>query len=503
MSSADRQNEAQETTTETTSSLLDNAIAATKQTEPDYAAEMIKSLTEQAMQGTVTFDKSVSRSIKQAIAAIDDVVSKQLAKVIHNEKFQKLEGSWRGLKHLISNSLTGPDLKIKVLDVRKRELLKDLEDNIEASCLWNKMYSDDFDRAGGQPFAAMIGDFEFANDPEDLFLLEQVSHISASAFCPFLSAASPQLMQLDDWDQLAGVDRKGNLKDVFDGVEYAQWKSFRESEDSRFVSLTMPRTLARLPWGEGGRKVDESIMSFQELPLGADGKPSEAGHDQFWWMSTAYVMGTRLTEAFKDTGFCTRIRGRHSGGAVEGLPAYIFKDEDGDLDLKCPTEIGIGDRLEAELGDCGFLPLVHYKNTDYAVFMGGQSVQKPQQYSGPNGKAASANAEIMARIPYTMATCRFAHYLKVIARDWIGSSKEEGDLQKELDNWISDYVVSHEGATEEERSKYPLREAKVEVVPIPGKPGAYNAVAWLRPWLQLEELTASFRMVAEIPQQGK
>ncbi|MEM7784364.1 MAG: type VI secretion system contractile sheath large subunit [Planctomycetota bacterium] len=496
MSSGEQKSEVTSTTTES-GSILDQVLSNTKQTEPDYATEMIKSLTEQALQGSLTYDKNVTRSLKTAIDKIDLKVSEQLAKVIHHDKFQKLEGSWRGLKYLISNSLTGPDLKIKVLDVRKKELIKDLEDNIEASCVWNKLYSDQFDMAGGQPYGAVIGDFEFENDPEDLFLLEQMSHVSAASFCPFLTSASHKLLQLDDWGELANVDRKGNLLDTFDGVEYAKWKSFRDSEDSRYVALTMPRTLARLPYGEGGKKVDESILNFQELALGPDGKPTEAGHDEFCWMSTAYVLGARLTDAYSQTGFCTAIRGMQNGGKVEGLPAYIFKTDEGDLDLKCPTEIAIGDRLEAELGHCGFLPLVHYKNTDFAVFMGGQSAQKAKEYAGKGGKEASENAQISARLPYIMASARFAHYLKSIARDWIGSFKEAEDLQKELSNWITDYVS--DTAEGDQRARYPLREASISVEPIKGKSGAYNAVAHLRPWLQMEELTASLRMVAKIP----
>ncbi len=496
MSSGEKKTQAAATTTEGVS-LLDQVLQNTKQTEPDYATEMIKSLTEQALEGTLTFDKNVSKSLKQAIEKIDEKVSRQLAVIMHHEKFQKLEGSWRGLKYLISNSQTGPDLKVKVLDVRKRELIKDLEDNIESSCIWNKLYSAEFDMAGGQPYGAVIGDYEFANDPEDLFLLEQMSHVAAAAFSPFLTSASHKLLQLENWGELANVDRKGNLLDTFDGIEYAKWKGFRDSEDSRYVCLTMPRTLARQPYGEGGTKVDTAILNFQELPLAPDGKPKTADHDDFCWMSTAYVLGARLTNAFKETGFCTAIRGRHSGGAVEGLPTYIFKTDEGDLDLKCPTEIAIGDRLEAELGTCGFLPLVHYKGRDFAVFMGAQSAQKPKEYAGKGGKDATENAQISARLPYIMASSRFAHYLKSIARDWIGSFKETKDLQKELENWISDYVS--DTAEGKQRGIYPLRAASIKVEPIPGKSGAYNAVAHLRPWLQMEELTASLRMVAKIP----
>jgi type VI secretion system protein ImpC len=494
MSAGEEEKTQAEATTTEAGSLLEQAIKSTKQTKRDAAEEMLRSLTEQALQGTVTYDKNVSRTINMAIAAIDRKVSEQLAKVMHHPSFQKLEGSWLGLKHLVANSLTGPNLKIKVLDVRKRELLKDLEDNIEASSMWNKLYSAEFDQAGGQPYGALVGDYEFENHPEDVFLLNQMSHVAAAGFCPFMSSASPKLLELENWGQLSDVDRKGNLLDTFDGKQYTQWKSFRDAEDSRFVVLTMPRTLARLPYGQNTKKIDE--FNYEEVALGADGKSISVPHDQYCWMSTAYVLAGRLTDAFSKTGFCTAIRGKASGGRVEGLPAHIFRTEEGDMDLKCPTEIAIGDRLENELGKCGFLPLVHYKDTDYAVFMGGQTVQKPKVYDRP---AATENAQISARLPYLMATGRFAHFLKAIGRDWVGSFKETTDLQKELHNWIHNYVTADSNPSEEQKASYPLAEAKIEVKPIPGQSGAYNAIAWLRPWLQMEELNASLRMVARIP----
>ena len=500
MSSAEQEKQQESAVQQETASILEMAIENTPKTKPDAAVEMIRSLTEQAMEGTVKFDKTTSRTIKAMIEGIDAKVSEQLSKVLHHEKFQTLEGSWRGLHHLVSKSLTGPDLKIKVLDVRKKELYNDIEVDIESSCMWQKLYSADFDRLGGEPFGAIVGDYFFGNNPEDIGILEQMSHISASAFCPFLTAPSPDLLALDSWDELATVDRKGNLLDTFDGVEYAQWKAFRESEDSRYVCLSMPRTLARLPWGEGGKSCDDSVMNFQELPLGKDGKPSTAEHDQFCWMNTAFVLAGRLTNAHKRTGFCTAIRGVQNGGKVEGLPAYTFKNDDGALSLQCPTEIGIGDRLEAELGKCGFIPLVHHKNASHAVFLGGESAQKAKSYAGQGGKEASENAQISSRLPYIMATCRFAHYLKCIAREWIGANMEEADLEAALTDWIGDYVS--EAAKGDDRAKFPLRAAKIEVKPVPGKSGAYNAVAWLRPWLQMEELTASLRMVAKIPSKG-
>ncbi len=481
--------------TETTS-LLEQAISATKQTERSRAEELLKTLTTEALKGTVSFDKDVTRSLTASIKALDQAISKQLAAVMHKPEFQQLEGTWRGLNHLVMNSETSAMLKLKVLNCGKRELFKDVDKAVEfdQSQIFKKIYENEFGTPGGEPYGALIGDFEFTNHPEDIDLLSKMSNVAAAGFCPFISAASPKLYGFDSWTELV---KPRDLEKIFDTVEYTKWKSFRESEDSRFVTLTMPRTLARLPYGKSTKPVDE--FDYEEVALGPGGKSIAVPHDQYCWMNAAYVMGTKLTDAFSKYGWCTAIRGAEGGGKVEGLPAHIFQADDGDMDLKCPTEIAITDRREAELSKLGFLPLCHYKNTDYAVFFGAQTTQKPKKYDRPE---ATANAAISARLPYLMATSRFAHYLKVIARDKIGSFMEVEECQAWLDRWIHNYVSADPKPSQDAKARYPLREAKVEVKEIPGQPGSYNAIAWMRPWLQLEELTTSLRMVARIPKIG-
>ena len=495
--SAGEQSESQgQQSQEQTESLLDQAISATKQTERNRAEDLLATLTEQALKGTVTWSKNVTETINQGMAAIDEAVSQQLAAVMHNEKFQQLEGSWRGLHHLVMNSETSTNLKIKVFNVTKRELFKDLDKAVEfdQSQMFKKLYENEFGSPGGEPYGALIGDFEFSNHPEDIDMLEKISGVAAAAFCPFVSSADPALFGFGEWSELGKVR---DLAKTFDSVEYAKWNSYRESEDSRFVTLTMPRVLSRLPYGANTSPVDE--FNFEEVDLAADGSPKAVEHDEYCWMNAAYVMGTRLTEAFSTYGWCTAIRGAEGGGKVEGLPAHIFTSDDGDTDMKCPTEIAITDRREAELSGLGFLPLCHYKNTDYSVFFGAQTTQKPKKYDDPD---ATANAAISARLPYIMATSRFAHYLKVMARDKIGSFMEASDCEEWLNRWITNYVTADPKPSEDTKARYPLREARVQVREIPGAPGSYNAVAHLRPWLQMEELTASLRMVAKIPTLG-
>ncbi|TWT63907.1 type VI secretion system contractile sheath large subunit [Rubinisphaera italica] len=483
-------------TTEQTVSLLDQAIAVTKATDRSRAEELLSALTTEALKGTVTFDKSITATINNAIAAIDQTLSEQLAVVLHHPKFQKLEGSWRGLHHLIMGSETGQNLKIKVIDVSKKELFKDLDKAVEfdQSQLFKKMYENEFGSPGGEPYAALIGDFEFSSHPQDLSMLEKISNVAAAAFCPFVTAADPALFGFDTWTELASPR---DLEKIFDSAEYAKWRSFRESEDSRFVTMTMPRVLSRLPYGAGTSPVEE--FDFEEVELDAQGNSMPVSHDQYTWMNASYVMGTNLTRAFSKYGWCTAIRGAEGGGKVEGLPTHIFKSDDGDTDMKCPTELAITDRREAELSKLGFLPLCHYKNTDYSVFFGGQTTQKPKKYDEAD---ATANAAISARLPYIMATARFAHYLKVMARDKIGSFMEVTDCEEWLNRWITNYVTADPKPSEDTKARYPLREARVSVQEIPGAPGSYNAVAHLRPWLQMEELTTSLRMVAKIPQLG-
>ena len=474
-------------------SLLDSALAATKQTEPERAQSLLKNLTEQALEGTVKFDRNLTNSINRAIEAIDAKISEQLASIMHDPKFLKLEGAWRGLQHLVFNTETSVNLKIRVLNISKRELWKDLAKSVEfdQSTVFKAIYENEFGTPGGEPYGCMIGDYEFSNSFEDLELLQGMAGVSAAAFAPFISAASPNLFGFEDFRELA---RPRDLEKIFDTIESAKWRSFRDSPDSRFVTLTLPRVLARLPYGRNTRTVEE--FDYEESITDETTGPQGRSHQNYCWMNASFVLGTRITEAFSKTNWATAIRGAESGGKVENLPLHVFESDDGDLDLTCPTEVGITDRRDAELGKLGFLPLCHYKNTDYAVFFGGQTTHKPEKYDRPE---ATSNAAISARLPYMMATSRFAHYLKVIGRDKIGSFMEAPDCEIWLNRWISNYVNAQGDAGPEMKARYPLREAKVKVQEIPGRPGSYNAVAWMRPWLQMEELTTSLRMVARIP----
>jgi type VI secretion system protein ImpC len=473
--------------------LLDQVVAATRQTAPDRAQELVKALVEQALSGTITFDRNLGRTIERAIAAIDAKLSGQLNAIMHDKRFLQLEGSWRGLHHLVMNSETGTGLKLRVMNATKRDLTRDLTRAVEfdQSQLFKKIYENEFGTPGGEPYGALIGDYEWTSHPDDVETLRLVSNVAAAGFAPFISAAGAGMFGFEDWTELS---KPRDLAKIFDSQEYARWRSFRDSEDSRFVSLVMPRVIGRMPYGAATSPIDE--FAYEEAPADATGAARPMAHGEYCWMNAAYVMGARLTDAYAQSGFCVAIRGAEGGGRVENLPTHVFSSDDGDQDTKCPTEIGITDRREFELSNLGFLPLCHYKNTDYAVFFGAQTAQKAKKYDRPE---ATANASISARLPYIMASSRFAHYLKVIARDKIGSFMEATDCENWLNRWIMNYVNPNENAGAETKARFPLREARIEVREIPGKPGSYNAVAFLRPWLQLEELTTSLRMVARLP----
>lgn len=495
--------QAQESATEETATQdqveaisLDTIVAATPQTESEHATDLVKNLVEKALEGTVTWDRNLTRTVNKAITLLDQKISKQLAAVMHHEELQKLEGSWRGFQHLVSNSRTGKTLKIKVLNVTKRELFKDLDKAVEfdQSQMFKKLYENEFGQAGGEPYGALIGDYQFTRDPEDIEMLEKISGVAAAAFCPFISGASAKLFGFEDFTELAKPKDLGRL---FEAGDYMRWRGFRDSEDSRFVTLTMPRVLSRLPYGAKTKPIE--AFGYEEAQVDDQGNALPMRHDDYTWMNAAYVMGAKLTESFADHGWCTTIRGAEGGGKVASLPTHLFMSDDGEQDAKCPTEIAITDRRENELSHVGLLPLCHYKNTDYAVFFGGQTTQRPKEYDDLD---ATANAQISAGLPYIMAVSRIAHYLKVIARDKIGAKLERGDVEDFLKRWIATYVCADEKPSAEMKSKYPLAEAEVEVREVPGKPGFYDAVAWLRPWLFFEELNASLRLVASIPKRG-
>ncbi|BCG15330.1 type VI secretion protein EvpB [Vibrio alginolyticus] len=369
------------TVNEQTTSFLDQAIGATKQTEASRAEELIKTLAEEAMKGTVTWNKNLTVTFREAINLLDRQISDQLSEVMHHPELQKLEGSWRGLNYLVMNSETSSTLKVRMMSMTKKELHKDLSKAVEfdQSQIFKKVYESEFGSAGGEPYGALIGDYEFTNHPEDIESLRLMSNVAASGFSPFLSAASPALFGFDEWTELS---KPRDLDKVFESLEYAQWRSFRESADSRFVSLTMPKVLARLPYGQATAPVEE--FGFEEFEVDpVSGIAVNAEHNDYCWMNSSYVLGVKLTDAFSKYGFCTAIRGAEGGGRVDNLPTHFFMSDDGDPDMKCPTEIGITDRREAELGKLGFLPLCHYKNTNYAVFFGAQTCQKPANHESP------------------------------------------------------------------------------------------------------------------------
>jgi type VI secretion system protein ImpC len=451
----------------------------------DVVSEFVREVTN----GTISVSANAIASIDSRIAELDAILSKQLSAVMHSEPFQKLEGSWRGLKYLVDKSELGPNLKVKVFNVGKAELLRDFSNasEFDQSTLFKKIYEEEFGTAGGAPFATLIGDYEFGKSPQEVSLLEHLSKVAAAAHAPFLSAASPDAFGFESFTEIGSVR---SLADLFETQEYAKWRSFRASEEARYVGLTVPHVLGREPYTE--ESVHVRSFKFCEDVSGKE-------HAKYLWMNAAYALGARLTDAFAQHGWCAAIRGLEGGGKVEGLPTHTFKTDDGEVALKCPTEVSITERREKELADLGFVPLVHYKDTDYAVFFSTQSAQKPKQYDSDK---ANANARLSSQLQYIMAVSRIAHYLKAMMRDKIGSFASKASIQTFLNTWISQYVLLDDSASQEMKAKHPLREAQIEVSEIPGKPGAFRAVAFLRPHFQLDELSASLRLVAELPQKS-
>jgi type VI secretion system protein ImpC len=471
--------------------LLDKIIVEGKLARDDSQKEFARDLVAEFVNSVLaeeggTVGNDVVALINDKIAEIDDLLSAQLNEILHDPDLQKLEATWRGLSFLVFNTETSTSLKLRILNITKEELLKDLEKAVEfdQSALFKKVYEEEYGTFGGNPYSMLMGDYEFGRHPNDVKLLELVSNVAAAAHAPFISAASPRLFDMDSFTEL-GVPR--DLSKIFESMELVKWRSFRNSEDSRYVSLVLPHVLLRLPYGPDTKPVEG--VNFVEDTDGRD-------HKKYLWGNAAYVLTQRVTDAFSKHGWTAAIRGVEGGGKVEGLPAHTFRTDEGDVALKCPTEIAITDRREKELNDLGFISLVHCKGTDYAAFFGGQTANKPRQY---NTDAANANARISAMLPYVLNASRFAHYIKVIMRDKVGSFMTKDNVQTFLNTWIMDYVLGKDDAGQELKAKYPLREARVDVFDVPGKPGAYRATVFLRPHFQLEELTASIRLVAELP----
>jgi type VI secretion system protein ImpC len=471
-------------------SLLDSIIAKGKmardESQKPRAKDLVGEFVHQILDEGMTVSSDTIAAIQIQIAKIDELLSKQLNEILHHPDFQKLEASWRGLHYFVMNTETSTRLKIRLLSATKGEVFKDLDTAIEfdQSVLFKKVYEEEYGTFGGFPFSLLIGDYEFGRHPQDMALLEKISGVAAAAHAPFIAAASARLFDMDAFTEL-GNPR--DLSKLFESTELIKWRSFQESEDSRYVTLALPHILMRLPYGANTVPTEDF-----KLEEDVDGKD----HSKYLWGNAAYALGQRITNAFALYGWCAAIRGVEGGGKVEGLPAHTFKTDEGDIALKCPTEIAITDRREKELDTLGFIALCHCKGTDYAAFFGGQTTQKPKLY---DTDAANANARISARLPYLLAASRFAHYLKVICRDKIGSFQTKDTLALYLNRWISSYILGTDDAGQDLKAKFPLREARIDVFDVPGKPGAYRAVAFLRPHFQLEELTTSIRLVAELP----
>lgn len=449
----------------------------------------VQTLAQQALAHSNTISTDAFRTIEGLIAAIDKKLSDQMNMILHHEEFQKLEGSWRGLKYLVDNSDPDEMLKIRVLNISKNDLRKTMRrykgTGWDQSPIFKKLYEEEYGQFGGQPYGCLVGDYHFDHTAPDVELLGEMARVAAAAHAPFIAGASPNIMQMNSWQELSNPR---DLTKIFGNTEYAAWRGLRESDDSKYVGLTMPRYLSRMPYGATTNPVDE--FAFEEDTEGGS-------HAKYTWSNSAYAMAANINRSFKDYGWCTSIRGVESGGAVTDLPAHTFPTDDGGIDLKCPTEIAISDRREAELAKNGFMPLVHRKNSDLAAFIGAQSLNKPAEYYDPD---ATANANLAARLPYMFACCRFAHYLKCIVRDKIGSFQERADMERWLNDWIMNYVDGNpETSSQDTKARRPLAAAEVTVEEVEGNPGYYTSKFFLRPHYQLEGLTVSLRLVSKLP----
>ena len=478
-------------TIETTefSSLLKKEFKPKSKQKQEAVENAVQTLAEQVLKDTAVISDDAVRTIESIVAEIDKKLTEQVNQILHHEDFQQLEGSWRGMHYLINNTESDEMLKIRVLNISKKDLSKTLKKfkgtAWDQSPIFKKVYEEEYGTFGGEPYGCLVGDYQFDHSPQDVEMLGEIAQVSAAAHSPFIAGVAPSVAGMESWQQLSNPR---DLTKIFQTPEYASWRSLREADDSRYIGLAMPRFLARLPYGAKTEPVEE--FDFEEDTDGAD-------HGKYTWSNSAFAMAVNINKAFKLYGWCSRIRGVESGGSVEGLPTHTFPTDDGGVDMKCPTEIAITDRREKELADNGFMPLLHKKNSDVAAFIGAQSLQKPAEYDDPD---ATANANLAARLPYLFASCRFAHYLKCIVRDKIGSFKERDDMQKWLQKWILQYVDGDpEHSSEMTKAKKPLAAAEVIVEEVEGNPGYYTSKFFLRPHYQLEGLTVSLRLVSKLP----
>jgi len=470
------------------SALLDREFRPKSPQAKSAVEQAVATLAAQALADTNIISDDAVSTIEAIIAEIDKKLTEQTNLIMHHAEFTKIEGAWRGLHHLVNNTETDEMLKIRVMNVEKKELGKTFKKykgiSWDQSPLFKKIYGAEYDQLGGEPYGCLVGDYHFDHGAPDVEILNGMKQVAAAAHAPFITGASHNVMQMDSWTELANPR---DLTKILGTPEYAAWNSMRDSEDAKYLGLAMPRFLSRVPYGAKTDPVEE--FDFEE--------DTADGPNSYVWANSAYAMAVNINRSFKEYGWCSRIRGVESGGAVEGLPVHTFPSTDGGVDMQCPTEVAIGDRREAELAKNGFMPLLHRKNTDTAAFIGAQSLQKPAEYDDPD---ATANANLAARLPYLFATCRFAHYLKCMVRDKVGSFKEREDMQAFLQKWITQYVDGDPANSGEiTKAKKPLAAAEVIVEEVEGNPGYYTSKFFLRPHYQLEGLSVSLRLVSKLP----
>lgn len=468
--------------------IIDSTKAIRRESDRGRMKNQLNNFLSEVTSGAVVVSSDLIGSIEARILAIDELLSTQISLIMHAPEFQKKESSWRGLHKLVQASVT-ENTQVRLLQCTKQDLIKDFKSasDFDQSMLFKCVYESEYGTFGGVPFSAFVGDFQFDNTPQDIELLEQISHVAAAAHAPFLSAIAPGMLSMNDFSEMP---RPRDLAKMFDTTDYTRWRSFRQTDDSRYIGLTLPQVLGRMPYGAKTVPVDTFGFeeNIQENDIGSD----------YLWINSAFELAGRIVDSFEEYGWCASIRGVEGGGLVNALPAYNYVSESGERVMQCPTQIAISDRREKELSDLGFIPLVHCKGTDYAAFFAVQSVNRPRQY---NSDQANANARLSSQLQYVLATSRFAHYLKSIVRDKVGSFMSRSECQEYLQKWIMQYVVASDNAGPETKARYPLREASVEVVEVPGFPGTFRAIAYLKPHFQLEGLTMSLRLVADLPAQ--
>ncbi len=452
--------------------LLDEIIETSKINPDDEGYSATKSGLQAFLKEIVTLKPEAKISalmVDEMVAEVDKKLSSMVNAIMHNEKFQKLESSWRSLKYLVDKTDFRENNKIEIINVSKEDLLDDFEDSPEVvrSGLYKQVYTAEFGQFGGEPVGAIIADYDFGPGPQDMKLLQYVASVSTMAHAPFIAAADKKFFGLESWEDMS------NLKDIhgiFEGAQYAKWRSFRQSDDARSVGLTLPRFLLRLPFGQ--ETIPTKSFNFQE-----DAKHS----DEFCWGNAAFAMAARLTDSFAKYRWCTNIIGPQGGGAVEDLPVYNYEDM-GQIKAKIPTQVLLSERREYELAEEGFIGLTMRKGSDNAAFFSAQSCQAPKIFPNtPEGKEAETNYRLSTQLPYMMIMNRLAHYIKVLQRENIGTWKERSDIEKQLNTWLSQYVTEMDSPDPSTRSKRPLRQASVEVNPVPGDPGWYTVAIKARP----------------------